>query len=518
MMQQPLLVGVSNAGSNGGSNGGTDSKNDPAKKQDPSAWLGDKTITAFGSFALIFNNISGPGMLAIPRVFIEAGWLVPCVVFAAVCVTSTLAATMLSDAMARVEGNERFDKRVEFTHVFEAFLGRRTAYVSMWLLVANLFSLAITSIIDTAQVCDKFFIYQFGSTFALELGPTPGIDWADDSSVLQASNAYIITAGYLLVSVTMAPLGFVNLDENILWQNISFWMLFIVTLVLCYVWVSSIAVNAPGDVVTSMFEAVPMFGGSYRNVIGIVLYNYAMAITVPSWINEKLPSVSVNRTLWGGSIAATVMYIVFGFIGAAASPDARSDILVSMRNVPGHEGLAMGCSMVFGLGTIGIGVPVFCVIMRYNLMTSGTLGGTSSAFLCCVAPYVVGFLGYNGDLALGIASWTGLVVGGAINLLFPFVVSLAAYNFPIKRARSWTKNAMHNPDIIACDVPCLCADQGLIPTSVAPLPVRLIRHTPAVLIVCILVTVPTLAWAIYTSLATETPKPTLRWRHQSHHH
>lgn len=47
--------------------------------------LGEKTITFFGSIVLTVNNVSGPGMLALPIVFQQAGWLMPTVVSSIGC-------------------------------------------------------------------------------------------------------------------------------------------------------------------------------------------------------------------------------------------------------------------------------------------------------------------------------------------------------------------------------------------------------------------------------------------------
>ena len=70
-------------------------------------FLGGKTIGLFGSIALTVNNVSGPGMLQISKVFQEAGWLAPCVAFVLVCVVSSFAVTLLADTIARLPGNGR---------------------------------------------------------------------------------------------------------------------------------------------------------------------------------------------------------------------------------------------------------------------------------------------------------------------------------------------------------------------------------------------------------------------------
>ena len=87
--------------------------------------FGAKTIGTFGSFALLVNNISGPGMLQFPAAFQNAGWVPSLVVLALVTVLSTLAGTLLCDAMARIPGNHRLERRVEFSSVLAHFVGPR---------------------------------------------------------------------------------------------------------------------------------------------------------------------------------------------------------------------------------------------------------------------------------------------------------------------------------------------------------------------------------------------------------
>ena len=55
-------------------------------------------IGGFGSYALVVNNISGPGMLDFPQAFQAAGWL-PCVLcILGVAAVSAAVACALSDA------------------------------------------------------------------------------------------------------------------------------------------------------------------------------------------------------------------------------------------------------------------------------------------------------------------------------------------------------------------------------------------------------------------------------------
>ncbi len=38
--------------------------------------------------------------------------------------------------------------------------------------------------------------------------------------------------------------------------------------------------------------------GTQTAVLGTILFNFALCQTVPSWVNEKRPEVSVNKSIW----------------------------------------------------------------------------------------------------------------------------------------------------------------------------------------------------------------------------
>ena len=74
---------------------------------------------------------------------------------------------------------------------------------------------------------------------------------------------------------------------------------------------------------------VPMIGDywTFSSSLGTLIFNYAYIILLPSWLNEKKPSVSVNKTIWYSGIASTVMYVLMGLLGAWAYPHANPNIL-----------------------------------------------------------------------------------------------------------------------------------------------------------------------------------------------
>ena len=48
------------------------------------------------------------------------------------------------------------------------------------------------------------------------------------------------------------------------------------------------------------------------------LYRYAFIVTVPSWVNEKKPVVSVKKVMWTSALTCSLLQLAFGLLGAWA--------------------------------------------------------------------------------------------------------------------------------------------------------------------------------------------------------
>ena len=88
------------------------------------------SIGFFGSYALVVNNISGPGLLDFPHAFQDAGWL-PCVVcICALAAASAAVASALADAHATIKtvaggGENCHHGDLQFSDLFGKAFGER---------------------------------------------------------------------------------------------------------------------------------------------------------------------------------------------------------------------------------------------------------------------------------------------------------------------------------------------------------------------------------------------------------
>lgn len=125
-------------------------------------------IGLFGSFALVVNNISGPGMLDFPRAFQTGGWL-PCVIcIFVVASVSAAVACYLSDAHGRLRESEG-GRALEFSNIFGVLYGPKVFGATQSLYFLNLFSQNVAAIVSTAQATDSMFATLLKRSYALKV-------------------------------------------------------------------------------------------------------------------------------------------------------------------------------------------------------------------------------------------------------------------------------------------------------------------------------------------------------------
>ena len=100
------------------------------------------------------------------------------------------------------------------------------------------------------------------------------------------------------VFVTLSRVLSGHLKETILVQILAFSFMVLLLLVFSgeFLW-------------KGLPHSIPLFGGSYSQLAGVVLFNYAYIVTVPSWLSEKQNGVPVNSTIWQASTLSSAIYI-----------------------------------------------------------------------------------------------------------------------------------------------------------------------------------------------------------------
>jgi len=118
--------------------------------------FGVKQIGFIGGVALMVNNITGPGMVTIPVMFQQAGWMSPIIIMLMITIMTGLASTLLCQAMTKIPGNEFFQGRAELSTVAKYFFPKWGYWTTLVLLNVSLLAVNISAIIVSAQVSSHY--------------------------------------------------------------------------------------------------------------------------------------------------------------------------------------------------------------------------------------------------------------------------------------------------------------------------------------------------------------------------
>jgi amino acid permease len=408
----------------------------------------EPSLGNLNSFMLTFNNTIGPGLVGLPTVFLQAG-LVPtlgCILL--FWVSSSFCGTVLSDVISCIPGNSSFDANIDFSTAFRIIMGEDMFYFAETFFLLSCGVQVVAGLIEAAQSLDGFLAsHLIGSTYALQVFPSPGLLQWDPSLCAQGSNCVpfqqelpsasspdgtddttgpilIISLGYILSCAVFFPFSRGHLKETILLQTIVFAFTLVFVLVFNWEFLSSYA----------DWEPVPLYGNNYATLAGVILFNYAFPLTVPSWLKEKQPSVSVNQTIWYSTGLCTVLYILFGWWGACAFPKVDQEILPLLSG-PRVGRLTQLSAAVFGVIIMGAGVPVFCVMIKSSLYAGRFCGPDWAFFLGSVCPYLLSWLLYQGSVLMDLLNWCGLLVNGTVCFILPLALAIHVMRSRARRAK-----------------------------------------------------------------------------------
>lgn len=402
----------------------------------------------FGSIALIINNISGPGLLDFPAAYQESGWLPATTAILVIASASAFVATTLVDAMRLCE---HVGERLEFSAIFGRIFGRKTFVITQFLYLANLFSQNVAAIVSTAQATDALIATLVGRGFALDL-ERGFVSWhasTTDTVPFDDDSTFLLTFGYAFCFLTLFPLGCMNLEDNMLAQKASFLILTALCLYFVTFWLG---------LAKERQQRVPAVGTRYRDLVGVCLFNFAFCVTVPAWRNEKSRRVNATSVIWISCLASAFGYAVVGYCGAMAYKHASDNVLDDLTSPMATYGARLAGGL-FAWAIIGLGVPVFAVLMRYNLLSGTTAVSPRLAmFVSAWLPWLLAWLLYHGHGILALLDWSGLILDSAVDFLLPIAAALAVT----------TKVAQGYGSIIQQQPPKETADTRPLPARLMP--------------------------------------------------
>eukprot|EP01059_Diplonema_ambulator_P011845 TRINITY_DN21908_c1_g1_i1.p1 TRINITY_DN21908_c1_g1~~TRINITY_DN21908_c1_g1_i1.p1 ORF type:complete len:484 (+),score=46.16 TRINITY_DN21908_c1_g1_i1:58-1509(+) len=380
----------------------------------------------FSSFMLIVNNITGPGLVVMPLVFAQGGWVLAVASLGVCMAVSFGCGLMLLEAVRSVPGNKGFSGAVEIGELIEGGVSRRWAWVLTAILIASFHMNLIASILEASQTLDAMLTQYFpNQSCALEIHPAQRFTCHPTHNSTEAhptdspyGDSYVISLGYILIMATTIPLSRWDIDGNIHVQNAAF---FLMNVVLMY-WCVAGYFEGPGSK-----DGVPSFGSSTSIIPGTILFNFAFVTTLPSWAAEKHPSVGVKSVLWSAGWFSTVLFAVVGLLPAFYwdFSTGSADLLTVLLNGKTTSGFTKVTAYAFPLITVVTSIPIYSIVIRKNLVSARICSQPAGFFWGAIFPWMVSVPLYAGSMLESIADWSGAFITIPLNFILPAYFFLA---------------------------------------------------------------------------------------------
>ena len=220
---------------------------------------------------------------------------------------------------------------------------------------------------------------------------------------------------YMLMFLTPILLLFVFTQENAVWQILEFLVLIVTSTIFSFLFISN-GIEFEGR--------LSWWGDSWDSLLGVVLFNFALVISIPAWLFEKEPSVDPTKVITGSSIMAALLYILLGTLGAMSKPNVSDNMLQSFMS--GGQGITMQItSFFFAIFIVGLGIPLLSVLGRLNLTGSGYSDLAGDIFAVYI-PFGFSWLFYRGHMITELLTWGGILFTSLVAFLFPIFLAMRA--------------------------------------------------------------------------------------------
>jgi hypothetical protein len=158
----------------------------------------------------------------------------------------------------------------------------------------------------------------------------------------------------------------------------------------------------------------------------VFIFSWAYPMFIPAWLNEKKPSVSVNKVVWISSLSSMAGYFFIGGLCALSSVDIATDDMLGILQKQQLSTVTRVAAYLFSIGVIAPGIPVCSITTRYNLYVGNICNKRWSYFWGTIAPWIIGVLFCQGALFANMLNWTSLIFNGIVNFVVPMVLYLTA--------------------------------------------------------------------------------------------
>lgn len=295
----------------------------------------------------------------------------------------------------------------------------------------------IASIAVCAQLFDNLLIRLFHRTCGIEIYPNPSLICVAEQlpTASPFSGVMIISAGVIVALALIVPLGLMNLSENIWIQMVSAVCILLVILQ----WIVTFFTHGLDT------SRVPALGSDVSQTFGQILFNFAYVVNVPSWANAKKPGVSPQKTVGAAISLMTVLFSTVCILGGMAYQiPPNSTMIQAIFSSPDVTVLSQVAGYTFPLAALITSIPVSIIVIRYNLVQSGTCSKNWANVLAGVVPWFIAVPCMTRSWLTTVVGWCSLFLVSSANYVIPFVLFIASKR---QKARMDTKKSADQKSI-----------------------------------------------------------------------
>jgi hypothetical protein len=324
--------------------------------------------------------------------------------------------------MTHFSSNNRLQDRVEYLEMAQCLLSRKGYVVVLFFFIFTMITTNISAIVAATQALDSNLLFMFGKACAIEVFPhfgpicvTGDLDVTSDSPY---GDVWTLSVGFVLLLVITTPLCFMNLEDNMVVQNIS-------CAIMCLLCAEFFMQLCSEQLSTDRMPAIDLDRHA-GDTVGSIMFNFALVITVPSWLNEKEPRVKIGPVVRKSVMAGTVMFIGLGLFGAMAY-DLGGTSLTTYLTGRARWKFTRFCARIFAPIVLIPGLPVISIMLRYNLLENKLCSAPVANFWAIGFPFLAALFLMAGNLFNQVLAWAGLLSIIPLNFIVPGLLYLKVW-------------------------------------------------------------------------------------------
>jgi len=137
----------------------------------------------------------------------------------------------------------------------------------------------------------------------------------------------------------------------------------------------------------------------------------------------------VNTSLWLATTIASTIFWLLGFFGALSFKFPQDSDILSVINGSSYANFFTKLLVyLFPIMILATTIPVFSIIVRYNLLQSKIHKGWAN-MLAVALPWIVVIPFLTGNGLINVLNWGTLLFTSIANFIIPFAIYTRAYHF-----------------------------------------------------------------------------------------